>query len=159
MSADPHRSAVYAAEDHLRGLLSRGGTIDFHGSLLDVPIERRFGDIDGVQRYLAAIREHPWGHSDIPAPQVVASRATTRATWTEPDTIAIPQQQDWAMRESVALHEYAHHVQFHRTGTTRHDRDFCQLLLDLIDNAMGPTTALLLRAGFTDGGVFPLSQH
>ena len=154
MSADPHRSAVYAAEDHLRGLLSRGGTIDFHGSLLDVPIERRFGDISGVQRYLAAVRQHQWGHSEVPAPQVVASRATTRATWTEPDTIAIPQRQDWAMRESVALHEYAHHVQFHRTGATRHDRGFCQLLLDLIDNAMGPTTALLLRAGLTDGGVF-----
>ena len=154
MTADPHRSAVYAAEDHLRGVLSRGGTIDFHGSVLDIPLERRFGDIAGVQRYLAAVRQHTWGHPQVAEPRVIASRATTRATWTEPDTIAVPIRQGWAMRESVALHEYAHHVQFHLSGTTSHDREFCQLLVDLVDNAMGATIALLLRAGLTDAGVF-----
>ncbi len=159
MTRDQHRSAVYAAEDHLRRLLSDGGVVDFHGSMLDVPAERRFGDIGGAQRYLDAVRETSWGFGGTPRPVVVRRRGPRKATWSAPRTIAVPETEDWAMRESVLMHEYAHHITFHTYGTALHDRHFCEVLLQLVARAMSPSVELLLRAAFTDSGLFPDPRH
>ena len=152
MTRDSHRAAVYAAEDQLSRLLASGGVIDFHGSTLDIAPEQTFQEIAEIQEYLDAIRWTSWGHGDLIAARMCASRATTTAEWRAPNLIRVPVKQGWAMRESVVLHEYSHHVQFHRTGATSHDEDFCQTLLGLVEYAMSPAVALLLRAGLTDNG-------
>ena len=54
-SRDSHRSAVYAAEEQWAHQLARGGAIDFLGSRLQIPVERRFADIASVQRYVDAV--------------------------------------------------------------------------------------------------------
>ena len=61
-------SRVYAAEDTLMFLLDNGGTVTFLGSSLTLPVERRFGDIEGVRRYLGEIRSRPWGYPEAPEP-------------------------------------------------------------------------------------------
>jgi putative metallohydrolase (TIGR04338 family) len=155
VTVDRHRSAVYAAEDHLQRLLADGGVVDFHGSMLDIAPERKFGDLNGAQRYLDALRATSWGYSDTPRPLVVRRRGPRQASWRAPHTIAIPDDESWAMRESVLLHEYAHHVAFHRHGESIHGRQFCSVLVDLMGAAMSPGVGLLLRAGFTDAGIFP----
>ncbi|HAN71376.1 MAG TPA: TIGR04338 family metallohydrolase, partial [Actinobacteria bacterium] len=38
-------NAVYAAEDQWSAVLDRGGVVDFFGSRIDVPMQRRFGDV------------------------------------------------------------------------------------------------------------------
>ena len=154
MSRDSRRSAVYASEDQLRRLLVSGGVIDFHGSTLDIAPERKFHDLVEIQQYLDELRVSSSDYTQILPPRVATSRATMTAEWRAPDLIRVPAEQGWAMRESVVLHEYSHHLQFHRSGYTSHDPAFCHTLLELVESAMSPAVALLLRAGFMDNGVF-----
>lgn len=154
MTIDRLRGAVYAAEDSLRPLLVSGGVVDFHGSMLDVGPELKFGTLAAADEYLEAIRLTGWGCADTPRPRLVHRRGPRKATWTAPTTIAIPTDQQWAMRETVLLHEYAHHVAFHRYGSSIHDRTFCTVLLELVAGALSPAVELLLRAALTDEGIF-----
>lgn len=80
---------VYAAEDTLLFMLDHGGTVQFIGSSLTMPVERRFGDLDGVRRYLAALRSHDWGYPDVPEPAVRLRRGHTKAHW-ENGVIGLP---------------------------------------------------------------------
>jgi putative metallohydrolase (TIGR04338 family) len=142
-------SRVYAAEDTLMFLLDNGGTAQFHGSSLTLPVERRFGDLEGVRRYLQEVRRRPWGYPAIPAPGVRLRKGHTRAHWAA-DTIALPDgigARGWAMREVVVLHEYAHHVTWHLHGQTGHGPAFQDVFLGLLENAIGPEAAFVVRAG------------
>lgn len=142
---------VYAAEDTLMFMLDHEGPVTFHGSSLTLPVERRFGDLAGVRRYLAAIREFSWGHPEVPEPGLRRRKGHTRATW-ENGVIALPDgigERGWAMREVVVLHEYAHHVVWHRYGITGHGSQFQEVYLDLLDNAVGPEAAFVVRAGLS----------
>lgn len=155
-------SAVYAAEDQWSGVLDRGGVVDFFGSRLDVPVQRRFGDIDSVQAYVdlvlrqdAVRRVYP----DAGAITVRASRGRTRALYRpELATIELPTQL-WAGRESVVLHEVAHHlaashgIPATRTSVRWHGAEF-RAAMDLVVTCMlGEAAALLLRAGYDAAGV------
>lgn len=154
MTRDGHRARVYAAEDQFHALLDRGGVVDFHGSLLELPAERRFGDLAAVQRYLDTIRTLTWGHPDTPRPVVRRRRGGAKAEWRAPAEIAVPDQDRWALREVVVLHEYAHHVG-HHTGTgSGHDRGFCRLHVELVRCALGPVAGTLLLAGYHEAGVY-----
>ena len=140
---------VYDAEDTLLFMLDNGGTVQFMGSSLTMPVERRFGDLEGVRRYLAAVRDLPWGYPDVPAPTVRLRRGHTKAQW-ENGVIALPDgigRKGWAMREVVVLHEYAHHVTWHTAGVTGHGQQFQHVYLGLIENAVGPEAAFVVRAG------------
>jgi putative metallohydrolase (TIGR04338 family) len=53
------RSAVYSAEDQWSAVLDRGGVVDFFGSRIDVPQQRRFGDLASVRRYVDAVLALP----------------------------------------------------------------------------------------------------
>lgn len=153
-SRDERRSAVYAAEDQVAALLLRGGSVDFHGSTLDVPLQRRFADIASIQTYLTRVRDCSWGHGSTPSPLVRARRGETRAHWSAPDTIAIPQSQGWAMTELVVLHEYAHHVNWHYNGATGHDAQFCEITRELVGHAIAPAAGLLLLAAYHHAGAW-----
>lgn len=140
---------VYAAEDSLLFMLDHGGTVQFMGSSLTLPVERRFGDVDGVRRYLAEVRERQWGYPDVPEPAVRVRKGHRKAHWAD-GVIALPDgigARGWAMREVVVLHEYAHHVTWFTTGTTGHGRDFQEVYLQLLEHAVAPEAAFVVRAG------------
>lgn len=149
---DIHRSAVYAAEDLVTALLDRGGTVDFHGSHLNVPMQKRFGDLASVRRYLDAVRDCSWGAGDTPPPVIRHRKGLTKAHWSAPDSIAIPADAEWAMTEMVVLHEYAHHVTWHRSGDSGHDRAFCMTMRELVAGALGESAALVLLASYHESG-------
>lgn len=170
MTRDQHRSAVYAAEDQLGRLLARGGTVDFYGSTLTLPVERRFADIASIQRYIESVLGLPsvrerW--APIPPVRVRERSGLSRAhyepaTTTRTAAIAIPLagpvEVRWAARESVVLHEIAHHLVSHSAvGGPWHGPAFCGVLLSLLGTVVGPEAALALRAAF-DGAGIPVTE-
>lgn len=163
---DQHRSAVYAAEDQLGRLLDRGGTVDFFGSRLTLPIERKFADRDSIARYVERVLAMPgvaaaWPGASVP--QVRERKGATKATY-EGGVLAIPlagtAERRWAARETVVLHELAHHlVGLGATCITEppHGAGFCGAMLVLVDAAIGPEVALVLRAGY-DSARVPVAE-
>lgn len=142
-------SRIYAAEDTLLFMLDNAGVVEFMGSSLTLPVERRFGGVEGVVAYLRAVRERPWGHSEVPMPGVRVRKGHTRAHWQD-GVIALPDgigQKGWAMREVVVLHEYAHHVAWHLHAYSGHGPPFQEVYLGLLEQAVGPEAAFVLRAG------------
>lgn len=155
-------SAVYAAEDQWSGVLDRGGIVDFFGSRLDVPMQRRFGDIAAVQAYVdlvlgqAAVRR---AYPDAGAITVVPTRSRTRALYRpESCTIALPTEL-WAGRETVVLHEVSHHLACScgvapvRTSGRWHGAEFRAAMDVVVTCMLGEAAALLLRAGYDAAGV------
>jgi putative metallohydrolase (TIGR04338 family) len=149
------RSDVYAAEDQWSAVLDRGGVVDFFGSRLDVPVQRRFGDLASVRRYvdgvlgLTAVVER-WASG----PVAVRERAGQSKAHYEPhtQTIAVPMKALWAARESVILHEIAHHLR----GPAEedwHGAGFRLTMVELVGMVLGDAAALLLRAGYEESGV------
>jgi len=162
---DQHRSAVYAAEEQWGRQLARGGTVDFFGSPLQVPQERRFADIGAVQRYVDAVLGligvvTRW--PGVPRVRVRERAGNGRAHYSE-GVIALPLQglvgERWAARESVVLHELTHHLVAHsHHGVAAHGPEFCGDEVLLVEIALGPEAALLLRAAF-DGSGIPVAER
>lgn len=157
---DTHRSAVYAAEEQWSRQIARGGVIDFFGSPLHVPTERRFADIASVQRYvddvlslIGVITRWP----AVPPVRVRERAGTGRAHYSE-GVIALPLAgavgERWAARESVVLHELTHHLVAHaHPGVAAHGPEFCGEEVLLVEIVLGPESALLLRAAFDGSGI------
>lgn len=135
-------------------VLDRGGVVDFHGSTFDLPRQRKFGDVAAAQRYLAALRQCSWGFGDTPAPRVRHRRGPGRAHWEAPDTIALPQDAGWALTEMVLLHEYAHHVNWHRNRGTAHDQYFRETMISLVSGAIAAPAGTLLLAAYHSAGAW-----
>lgn len=162
---------MYAAENQLARALDRAAagasTVDFFGSTLTLPVERRFADLPSVQRWvdavlgLASVR-HRW--PGTPACAVRARRGSTRAHYEPPGTIAVPLDDRWALRELVLCHEVAHHLTWHcapvrREGPARgdvpvaaHGHEFVDTYVALTELVIGGEVALLLRAGLDEAG-------
>lgn len=162
---DVHRQAVYDAEAQVERLLASAGDgraqVDFFGSTLVVPVERRFGDLAGVQRYVDAVLALDWVTARWPALPPIAvrhRRGAARAVY-EPATatIAVPAHTTWAMRETVAIHEIAHHLDRMtpkpQGAESAHGPTWAAIHLGLLGVAIGPEVTLLLRAGFDGAGV------
>lgn len=170
VSRDLHRSSVYAAEDQLGRALERGGVVEFFGSTLMLPIERRFADIPSVQRYVDSVLK-VLGECGLVLPPVnIRERAGhtrahyERARGAGAAVIAVPLHlvdgRRWAGRESVVLHELAHHLCAHDVRAQHepaHGPIFCGHLLALHERVIGPESALLLRTGWAAAGV-PMSE-
>jgi len=144
---DRHRQAVYRAEDQWSALIDRGGTVDFFGSTLQAPVQLRFGRLEEVTDYV----EHACAERGITAPTVRHRKGGTRAHYSD-GIIAIPSHEPWAMRESVVLHEVAHHVCVTGVGSTQHDEHFTCAMLSLVRMRLGHEAELLLRTGYTACG-------
>ena len=153
---------MYAAEDQWSSVLDRGGSVDFFGSRLDVTAQRRFGDIDSIRRYVEAVLALPAIASRYPrvGAVVVRERAgQSRAHYeAHTSTIAIPMKSTWAARESVILHEVAHHLvgSTKQSTSTRHQWhgvSFRQAMCLLAQVVLGAEAALLLRAGYEEAGL------
>lgn len=152
---------MYAAEDQWSAVLDRGGVVDFFGSRIDVPDQRRFGDLSSVQRYVDAVLAMPAlvvAYPDL-GPIHVRERAGQTKAHYEPSTatIAVPLRTQWAAREAVVLHEVAHHLTLsEHAGRERppwHGPEFRGTMCALVAIVLGDAAALLLRAGYESAGL------
>lgn len=156
-------SAVYGAEHQWSAVLDRGGLVNFHGSHIYIPLQKRFADITSVQRYVDAvlaldgIRE---AYPDAGPVRVRERRGQSKAHY-EPSTatIAIPLVNREFGRESTVLHELAHHLSVSAglsstpRGTRWHGMEFREAMLSLVTVMLGEPAALLLRAGYHSSGI------
>lgn len=155
-------SAVYAAEDQWSALLDRGGVVDFFGSRLDVPMQLRFADVASVQAYVdrvLAVEAVRIEYPDAGPLGVRASRSRTRARYLPYQQLIELPGELWAGRESVVLHETAHHLACSRgiaparTSGRWHGAEFRAAMEFVVTQMLGETAALLLRAGYVEAGV------
>jgi putative metallohydrolase (TIGR04338 family) len=162
---DTHRAAVYAAEDQLGRLLDRAGagaSVEFFGSTLTLPAERRFADLASAQRYadrlldLGEVRAR-WPR--VPGVRVRSRAGSRRAHYEDGGVVALPTERPdgrWSGRETVLLHELAHHLVAHTPGTgdqPAHGPVFTATLCLLLELAVAPEAAALLRASYDGAGV------
>ena len=149
---NPAAKPYYDAEFELRFILEHGGTVDFYGSTLVVPEERKFGDLEGVRRYLAAACAHIGWEGE--PPKVRARRGETRAHYDMlKHEIAVPEHRgsrhSWALREIVILHELAHAM----TTGHGHDSVFCSSLVGLVTRCIGQEAGFLLAVAYEKRGI------
>jgi putative metallohydrolase (TIGR04338 family) len=155
-SRDAQRSRVYAGEDAwaLRLDAARRGAKKalVAGSTVVLPAEVRFGSLGAAQDYA---RYH-LGRWDVPEVSLRTRRGQTGAHWESPGTIALPvpgHGTPWALRETVLLHEMAHHLAFHLDGVANHGRVYVTRMLELVEVVLGPEAALALRVDYAEKGV------
>ena len=151
---DTDRSSCYAAEDQWSAAVNRGGPIDFFGSHLHLPVQLRFGGLDAVTDYVAGLSAmHP-----LSDPVVVRHRRGDARAHYSNGVIAIPSDAQWACRESVLLHEFAHHlVATNGTATGNvvpaHGAYFRTTMVALVGRMQTPESALLLRSCYEANGL------
>jgi putative metallohydrolase (TIGR04338 family) len=135
-------------------------TIELFGSDVVVPDDRKFGDLESVQRYVDAVLGLNWVRARWPqvAERAVSVRARAgsgKAHYERaPATIALPPFQlggRWALRELVVLHELAHHVT--DESQPMHGQSFVANLLVLVAELLGPEAEFLLRTTFVENAV------
>lgn len=158
MSRDNQRSKAYNAEYALRNVLSNANgtsrTFDFYGSMLTLPEERKFGDVEAVRRYVNSVLGLNWVRATWPRTArfscaVRARKGQGKAHYSPSKIeIAVPVEDDWALREIVVLHEIAHHL----TPGTGHGSAFCGTLVLLVSEIIGPEAGLVLRHGMDVNG-------
>lgn len=164
MTRDTQRAAVYAAEDQLARLLDRAGAgaaVEFFGSTLTLPPERRLADLASAQRYVDAVLALPSVTGRWPGlpPVRVRARAGGGRAHYERSVIALPTERAdgrWAGRETVVLHEVAHHLAAHSPSADNepaHGPTFTAALCLLLEVAIAPEAAALLRASYDGTGV------
>jgi putative metallohydrolase (TIGR04338 family) len=166
MAVDSRRSRVYAAEHQVGLLLDRAAsgarTIDFFGSSLTLPVERRFADLASMQRWADEVLALSWVRERWPGTPAVRLRertGLTRAHYQAPGEVAVPLRTTWAARELVLCHELAHHLVHHDPAVppevAGHGGAFLDAYTALAELVIGPEVALLLRAGFDAAGARP----
>lgn len=148
---------MYAAEDQLVATLERAGagaTIEFFGSQLTLPEERKFADLDSVRRYLDAVCSDARVLDRYPfatVPEVRGRKGPHKAHYSD-GVIALPVEQRWAGRETVVLHELAHHLMADEQ-VTAHGPEFVSTYVFLVETVLGAEAGLLLRAALDGAGV------
>jgi putative metallohydrolase (TIGR04338 family) len=156
-------TSVYGAEHQWSAVLDKGGLVNFHGSHVDVPLQKRFADIPSVQRYVDKVLALDSVREKYPNAGPVRVRERTGQTKAhyEPATatMAIPMDNRAFGRESTVLHELAHHLSVSEglpatpTGTRWHGAEFRGTMLFLVGVVLGEPAALLLRAGYHSSGL------
>jgi putative metallohydrolase (TIGR04338 family) len=149
VSRDSQRSRVYAAEEAwaLRLDAARRGARKavVGGSTITLPEELRFGTLEDAQRYA----DHHV--RDLPSVTLRTRKGQGAAHWSPPGDVALPLPpygEPWALRESVLLHELAHHVAFHTHGSADHGPSYTACMLDLVARALGEEAAFALRVDY-----------
>jgi putative metallohydrolase (TIGR04338 family) len=159
---DSHRAKAYSAEDQFSNLMNRGGIIEFFDSKLDIPAQKRFANLDSIVTYVQILFTQL--NLDLRPPQVRERKGCAKAHYElSGQVIAIPVSGEaarWALRETVILHECAHHVasKFASAGEPVHGPTFTASMLLLVQTAFGDQARLLLSAGYLELGV-PVGNH
>ena len=166
---DCQRQRLYDAEDGVCRMFERANSVEathgpvgrqvqIHGSSVVLPVERKFGDLAGVQRYCDQVLA-------LPSVRAAFAQAAYPITCRERQSahrahyevlgavIAIPASKRggrFTMRELYVLHEIAHHLTPDDPG---HGPAFAAAYVELAEIVLGPETAFVLRAALLDGGV------
>ena len=162
-SRDAQRARVYRAEDAWAARLdaARLGAplATVGGSSLLLPAERRLGSLAAAEDYCARVVRLPEvvaAFGEVAPPQLRPRRGVRSAHWEPPGTIALPvpeHGEPWALRETVLLHELAHHAA-ETTGRARgHRAPFPAALLLLVAAVLGAEAALALRVEYGEHSV------
>lgn len=157
--SDSRRSRVYEAEQLVRRLFDQAGedrTVQWFGSSLTLPIERKFASVESVQAYvdkvLALDTVHGRYSRALLSCRVRERRGQRMAHYEHlTPTIAVPLHEHnraWALRELVVLHELAHHL----TPGQGHDGEFCEAFVFLAETVIGPEAGFLLRVALHENG-------
>ena len=124
------------------------------GDSLLLPAERRLGSLEAARDYAArvvALPEVVAAVGTVVAPALRLRQGTLAAHWEPPGTIALPvpvHGEPWGLRETVLLHELAHHLG-ETTGRSRgHRPPFPALVLLLAQAVLGEEAALALRMDY-----------
>jgi putative metallohydrolase (TIGR04338 family) len=152
---DGQRSRVYRAEDAWAARLDvarRGAALaTVGGSAVVLPAEVRFGSLAAASSYAASVLSLPAVVAlagRVPVPELRPRRGQRAAHWESPGVIALPvprHGEPWALRQSVLLHELAHHVGETAGLTVGHGAPFPALVLTLVQAVLGEEAALALR--------------
>ncbi len=148
---DHTKTRAYHAEWQLQRMLDRQAdcpTVVVAGSTITLPAERKFGDLDSIQRYVDAVLALAWVKERWPVqankPVLVQRRPGDDAAHYRRGVIAIPDHGvRWAMRETTVLHELAHHLD--NFFGPAHGSTMQATLVDLMSIAMGEEVGFLLR--------------
>ena len=155
---DAQRARVYRAEDAWAGRLDAArlgaGLATVGGSRVLLPAERRFGTLETAAAYAAqvvglpAVRDR---FGPVPPPRIRLRRGATTAHWEPPGVIALPVQrhgEPWGLRETVLLHELAHHVGETTGRTVGHASPYPAVVVLLVGATLGPEAALALQVAY-----------
>jgi len=160
---DAQRARVYRAEDDWAARLDaarRGATLaTVGGSDLLLPAELRFGSLTAATEYAASVLTLPEVVAvagPLPVPELRPRRGQRAAHWEPPGVIALPvprHGEPWALRETVLLHELAHHVAETTGLAVGHRAPYPALVLLVVSAALGEEAAFALRVAYGDHGV------
>jgi putative metallohydrolase (TIGR04338 family) len=156
---DFQQSKVYSAEHQLQWLYDNvGGNINLHGVPLQLEPERKFEDLAAVQRYVDLVTLNPnviGAFGKVGHVHVRERRGDTAAHY-RLNTIAINTKatkmasgSGWALRETVVLHELAHHY----SKSHGHGPDFARTFVTLLSHTMGPQVSTALAILYRTGDV------
>lgn len=164
---DDQRGRLYGAESTLRQLMlwsndtpGAMAALPF-GVSVPLPPEAKFGNLESIQRYVETVLTTgsvvaTFGRH--PVPGVRERRGQQRAHYETDGTrhaIAIPDGRPaWVMRETVVLHEVAHHLD-RDLGDQHgaHGRSFANTFATLLGLVMGPQAELAMRVLYDSADV------
>ena len=155
---DAQRARVYRAEDAWAARLdaARQGAVlaTIGGSALVLPAERRLGSLEAAAGYcdrVLALAEVVAVAGSLPSPQLRPRRGARAAHWEPPGVVALPVPrlgEPWALRETVVVHELAHHVGELGGLSSGHRPPFPAVVLLLVQAVLGAEAALALRVHY-----------
>ena len=155
---DAQRSKVYRAEDDWALRLDaarRGASLaTVGGSAVLLPAEVRFGTLAAAASYAERVLSLPEvvvAFGAVAAPELRQRRGQRSAHWEQPGVIALPvarHGEPWALRQTVLLHELAHHVGETTGRCVGHGPPFPAVLLLLVAAALGEEAAFTLRVAY-----------
>lgn len=155
---DAQRSRVYRAEDAWAAQLdaARLGAqlATVGGSAVLLPAERRLGSLGAAAGYaerVVALPEVVAAFGAIEPPTLRSRRGLRSAHWEPPGTIALPvpdHGEPWGLRETVLLHELAHHLGETSGRCRGHRAPFPAVVLLLAAVVLGEEAALALRIAY-----------
>ena len=152
MSKTYQDNAVYGAEFFLRDALDAAGegdgTFEYRGMHLTMPTEYKFGELDHIQRYANWViqvwnKQHGTDHLAVWVKEGRPNLRKKAYYRTGQGDIVLPKRDkgSWAWRETVVLHEIAHHLTPHHG----HDEVFASCLAHLLEEHIGPEAGLIYR--------------
>lgn len=160
---DAQRARVYRAEDAWADRLDaarQGAALAMvGGSSVLLPAERRLGSLEAAADYAArvlALPEVVATFGPVAAPRLRPRRGANRAHWEAPGTIALPvprHGEPWALRETVLLHELAHHAGETTGRCSAHRPPFPAVLLVLVGAVLGAEAVFALRVAYGEQNV------
>lgn len=161
MTRDSQRQKVYDAEWDLRHILDHATeignpTVELKGMSLTLPPEARFANLESMQEYVDRVvkrmdAELPDGVAALHVRERRGDRyAHYEKAGKEGPTIAIPMNLgSFALRETIVLHEIAHHL----APGHMHGPVYASAYIALLGTIMAPEMALAQRIIYDLNGV------